>query len=312
MKHFLSRITILSLLCLAILTTAFTPTDQAINLELRLKKGQKFKQWVMNEQTIIQTIQGREQRINQEIGTGYAYEVLNVGPEKYDLKVTYYRMLFSQAVPGMEQLSSSYDSQKPHEDLKPLESAVAAQLNKSFEMSLDRKANILEIRGAEKLVEEMMVDLEKLNVSMATRQMQQGLTQTMNGETLKASMRQLIINLPAKAISVGDKWHEENNIKSVMVMNTYTDFEAMAINSSTATIKIEGELETDDNATMDMGGAQLDVGMGGTIAGEYIIDVKTGLLKSADYEMEAIGEMSLQGTTIPMIINTKTSITLEK
>lgn len=312
MRHIFLRFGILSLLSIGVLTTAFAPIEQAVELELRLKKGQKYKQWVMNEQTIIQTIRGREQRFNQQIGTGYAYEVLNAGPEKYDLKVTYYHTLFTQSAPGMEQLSSNYDSQKPHKELKPFEAVVAAQLNKSFEISLDHKANILEIRGTEKLVEEMMMDLEELNAGMATQQMKQGLTQTMNEETMKASMRQLIISLPEKAISVGDKWHEENNIKIVMVMNTYTDFEAMVINTNTATVKIDGELETDDNTKMDMGGTKLDVGMGGIIKGEYMIDVKTGILKEANYEMETIGEVSMDRVTIPMVINTKTTITLEK
>ncbi|MEL7532716.1 MAG: DUF6263 family protein [Bacteroidota bacterium] len=314
MKHFLSSMTLLGVLCLGMISTAFAPLDQAIKLELKLKKGQKFKQWVLNDQLITQTVMGREQIIKQKQGVGYAYEVLKVSPEKYDLKVTFYRMLLKQDIGGMDQMSSDYDSERDEStsDLKPLEAVSAAQLNKTFEISLDYKSNILEVRGSDQLIAAMMQDIEKLSPELANDEMKSGLEQTLGAESLKSSMRQLLFPLPQGPIAVGDKWQEENTIKTLMVMNTYNEYEASELNNKTATIKLEGELETEEGSSMNMGGMELAVGLGGATEGEYIIDVKSGLIKTATYKMEAIGEMSMQGMTIPMAINNLTTITLEK
>ncbi|MEM6345158.1 MAG: DUF6263 family protein [Bacteroidota bacterium] len=314
MKHFLRSISILSVLCLGMTSIAFAPLNQAMNLELNLKQGQKFKQWVLNEQIITQTIQGREQKIEQKLGTGYAYEVLRVSPKQYDLKVTFYRMLFKQDIGGLPQMANDYDSKRDgsNGEYLPLEAAAAAQLNKTFEISLDRKANITEVRGTDDLIAAMMDDLEKLSPQLANDDMEKGFRKTLGPENLKSSMRQLLFALPEEPVAVGDKWKGENTVKSVMVMNTYTEYETSALNSKTATILAEGELETEEDAVMDMGGIPLDVGMGGTTEATYIIDVKSGLLKKGEYKLEAIGEMSMQGMTIPMALNNFTTITLEK
>lgn len=313
MKQFFAPLGLSLILFFGLATTAFAPVDQAVDLVLNLKKGQKIKQWVVNDQVITQTVGGREQVIKQKMGMGYLYEVIAVKKDRFDLKVSYYRMSFSQKNDMMPSMNSEYDSASPNDEpLSPMAVPFKAQLNESFEISLDRKANIIDVRGTEEMIDAIVAEILKEMGGGAEEQLRASLEKSMSPENLKAAMGQLIVKLPENPVSKGESWEDNASVYSVMRFNSEKKYSVSELTNKMITLSLEGELFTDDDAMMDLGAMQIPVGLGGTMTGETELSLKTGFVTKSQQKMEILGELEMQGTTIPMSIVNETTISLEK
>ncbi|MEL6846290.1 MAG: DUF6263 family protein, partial [Bacteroidota bacterium] len=269
--------------------------------------------WVVNDQVITQTVRGREQVIKQKMGMGYLYEVIAAKENRFDLKVSYYRMSLSQENDMMPSMNSEYDSASPNDEtLSPIAIPFKAQLNKSFEISLDRKANIIEVRGTTEMIDAIVAEILEEMGEGAEGQLRASLEKSMSPENMKAAMGQFIVKLPDNPVSKGESWEENTSVYSMMRFNSEKKYSVSELTNKMITLSLEGELFTDDDAMMDLGAMQIPVGLGGTITGETELSLKTGFVNNSQQKMEILGELEMQGMTIPMSIVNETTISLEK
>ncbi|MEL6591501.1 MAG: DUF6263 family protein, partial [Bacteroidota bacterium] len=187
-----------------------------------------------------------------------------------------------------------------------------AQLNKSFEISLDRKANIIEVRGTTEMIDAIVAEILEEMGEGAEGQLRASLEKSMSPENMKAAMGQFIVKLPDNPVSKGESWEENTSVYSMMRFNSEKKYSVSELTNKMITLSLEGELFTDDDAMMDLGAMQIPVGLGGTITGETELSLKTGFVNNSQQKMEILGELEMQGMTIPMSIVNETTISLEK
>ncbi|MEL7342696.1 MAG: DUF6263 family protein, partial [Bacteroidota bacterium] len=194
----------------------------------------------------------------------------------------------------------------------PMAVPFKAQVDKSFEISLDRKANITEVRKTDEMLDAIIADIIAETGGGSESQLRAALEKSMSPENMKAAMGQLIVKLPENPVSEGESWEDNASVYSVMRLNSEKQYRISSLTNKTATLSLEGELFTDDDAMMDLGGMQIPVGLGGTMSGETDLSLQTGFVSSSKQKMEILGELEMQGMTIPMSIVNETTISLEK
>ncbi len=141
---------------------------------------------------------------------------------------------------------------------------------------------------AQSIVDSMGVD-EKMK-----EQMQQQFSKQFNENSMKDQFERVLYIFPNKEVKVGDSWQKTTTPGGAMggkYTSTYTVSE------------IEGDMVTlEEKSKIEIDGASAAMNMKGDITGTLIIDSKSGLVVSADQDMDLKittegKEMKMKGKT---------------
>jgi hypothetical protein len=107
-------------------------------------------------------------------------------------------------------------------------------------------------------------------------------------------LKEAFMVIPSKA-KPGFSWTDSSSVKGVNKSTTYTVKEIKGIE---ATIGISGNVSID--MSTQMGGMDVTNKSNGTMTGEEIVDVKTGIIKQRTTTLESTGSMQAMGQDIPI------------
>lgn len=190
------------LLAAALLVSA---QDKA-ELRWKFEKGRELTY----KQTQKQTMEFAGTAMEQENSQTQVWTVKDVAPDGTATIETKCVAVAAKASGAME---FDYDSDKDKEvPENPQVAMMAKMVGKSFTLKMTPAGKIVEMKGFDALMEDLLKDLGD-----DAGPMKEMLKQMLSDETMKSSMQQLAPMLPEKAVGPGDKWTNDFTLKFPMI-----------------------------------------------------------------------------------------------
>ncbi|OEK03616.1 hypothetical protein BFP97_19770 [Roseivirga sp. 4D4] len=260
--------------------------------EYKLNKGDQFRVSVVVKQDIEQNMFGQNMTTTQEITTIDLYEVVDTNNDGFLFKTTgLSRTLLSKTPQGSMSMDSDLDGDE--------HLAFRALSGKSYYIWMNKYGKVLSIEGLDELGEAVKKDL--------------------TGTVLESSADQLLTSFDAKTLTTsfdgqfyiykepGKQWDREANmvVNNLPISVTYAfSYSGDAEITSEGDMILSGEFETM--------GQQMTAEMIGTQKSVFSLDAQTGMSKSIKTIQELEGELSIQGTSVPMSLKTEVTVEITK
>tara|TARA_B100001287_G_scaffold70393_1_gene57998 strand:+ start:6087 stop:7016 length:930 start_codon:yes stop_codon:yes gene_type:complete len=270
-----------------------TQNPLEVLLRVNLNEGDQ----VNFEFTANQNINVADQKIQQMIGTGYTFEVLQKQGTSAIIKNTYDWVQYEMSsAPKM-----SYDSRKGTQT-GIIADIFKGMIGQSFTMKLSEKGEVSDVTGAENIFESMMKNIEPELRS----QMEASMKGKYDAESMKSSIEQMVNIYPVYAVKVGDSWTQKIKLESggyPMILNSkYTVTE---IKQDEVVLSADGLIRSEDGASIKNAGMEIGINLQGSQTGNIKIDLHTGLAKKGEIYQKIKGTMETMGQTMSMNIDSE-------
>ena len=270
-----------------------TQNPLEVLLRVNLNEGDQ----VNFEFTANQNINVADQKIQQMIGTGYTFEVLQKQGTSAIIKNTYDWVQYEMSsAPKM-----SYDSRKGTQT-GIIADIFKGMIGQSFTMKLSEKGEVSDVTGAENIFESMMKNIEPELRS----QMEASMKGKYDAESMKSSIEQMVNIYPVYAVKVGDSWTQKIKLESggyPMILNSkYTVTE---IKQDEVVLYADGLIYSEDGASIKNAGMEIGINLQGSQTGNIKIDLHTGLAKKGEIYQKIKGTMETMGQTMSMNIDSE-------
>lgn len=246
---------------------------------LVLNKGQKLQVETRGNSVMTQEMMGQSMEITAVINTTSALEVNDASPEKYNLTNTLTHMKMNLAVMGQDM---SFDSDKKED--------FDTEMGAGFKDVIN-KPKALVVNGIAQTIPDTTA---KAGVSESGKNpmdaMMSGLLGSNNGSEINPAFE----IIPLNAVK-GYTWIDSTNTPGIIRKTAYTVKE---INGNEAIISFDGTLIT--NAKNESQGMEVTTKQSGTVKGEMVVDITTGILKEKKTNVETTGTLEMMGQEIPM------------
>ena len=261
-------------------------------------------------------------KFNFEKGKGYDYEMISnfdqevMGQNMQMDMSAYYSMEVSEDDGNMKTITSTIDrfkmkmgvmgfnidvdTDKPlpsigttddgKDPMKMINSIFGAIKGQKFTMKVDAEGKVQEVTGFENMAE-LIIDSLGLG-EKEKQEMKKKFDGQFNAKNMQGQFDRFLYIFPNKEVKVGDTWQKKSDVSGPM---------AGKYNSSYKVTDIEGEMVTLDETTK-VESADEKMKMKGEIKGTIVVDSKTGLVVTADQEIEMTTEtngksMKMKGKT---------------
>jgi hypothetical protein len=275
-----------------LLFASFVANAQNVPKKVSLAKGQQYEQVSLVNMNISQEMMGQVMEMKMESTTNNVVEVKEASNNSYLVANTMKRMQMNMT--GVQEVK--FDSDKKEDMDSQMGEALKDKIGKTSELVLNSQGIITEVKNKP----------AKDDAAVAGGMMGNMLGQDGSEEKEGANFSALA-NLPVKGAKVGESWTDSVVDKDIKVFTTYTLKE---IKGKDGVVSMSGNMNV--NRDMEQQGMTLQISMQGTILGEYIFDVATGIIKSKKANTKATGTVEAMGQSIPMTIDTTVTSIISK
>lgn len=267
---------------------------EKITLGLHLKAGQSFSLLHIIESDLIQTLMGREMSISQTIGTGYIFEIQEVGGDGTAMcRVTYKSVQMIMDIAGNR---VEYDSIKPPATVPPAAKAAAALVGQSFSLRVSPTGHVTDVRGVEAIYEKVMKEAEIPNES-ARALVEEQLKEQFGADAIRESMEQTIAGyFPDHPVDIGDSWAMPMTVARPYPMNLANNCTLKGRTAGVAVIDVTAKVSTNPAAKpMRMGPIAMTYEIAGERKGQIEIEEATGWIIGARFTQQISGTIKAEG-----------------
>jgi hypothetical protein len=178
-------------------------------------------------------------------------------------------------------------------------------------VQMDRKGVVKSVGGVDKLRESILKSIEKISSVQVQGASKMTLRQY-SEEAIKSILEQITAPFPTQPIDIGDSWDaamvlDNNGTKLSVDMK----MKLRGIADNIATVEGAGTLDTKGEQTQENQGVEIKISQKGEQTAVMKIDLKTGLLVSAEISQKLNGEVAVMGNTMSQNIVTKITVTTE-
>jgi hypothetical protein len=282
-----------------------------ITLEYNLKQGETYKQNMVTDMKITQTLQGQDMAIDMKMSMKMASEVKEIQDNRYKMELKYKELKIDMGTPMG---NMTIDSNTPEDiatqtDMGPM---FKAMVDKPLDIVMTKRGKVESITGFDKLQEAMLNSIDE-NMPDAVKQATVGQISTqISEESLKSAVEQIGSYFPDKPVGVDDSWENKITVNnSGFGLNMLIKSTLKSIENNVVTIDYEGTLATPEGLEQDMNGMKVKISLQGTQKGTLQLDKTTGWGISADMTIDFSGnsEITGMGLKIPMSARGKINIT---
>ncbi|MBS1593092.1 MAG: hypothetical protein JST90_02125 [Bacteroidetes bacterium] len=273
-------------------------TAQTYDLKLDLKKGLKYDQSMIMNMTMDEAIAGQQIKMDMTANFGYTQEVKSVEPNgDYVIESTYEHIAMKVSAMGS---TITYDS-----DLKKQKDSIAESLGstfskvigKKFLVTVSPKGKVSKVTGLKEILTDMMASSTPNAVQ---------LVQTFFDEDkIISNYSSAYGYFPDHAVKVGETWNNTNQIQSVVPVDIKSTYTLKEVKGNNAVIGMAADIAM-KNDSMEVQGMTAKLDLKGTFAGDYKMDIKTGLPTAGSIDMPITGSMEIMNMAVPM--NMKSSM----
>lgn len=287
-----------------------------VELGFNVKQGEKYKVQQSIEQKIVQTLEAQSLESNQNIKMGYTYDVTAVDDKGVATITTTFDSVSVTITGNGENLQ--YDSTKAENSNDPLATVYGGIIGKSLTMRIDKQGNVLELQGVDKLMEDLINNLNIEN-PQEKQQILKALEQNFGDEALKESFSKVTKVYPPASTKVGDSWEDTQTLNMgypITISNKYTLKEEQG---DFLTIDMNSDIKTSSAEPMDMMGIRARYDLSGSQTGSFKLNKNSGIAESGNSTQKMAGsivfepsDLAPQGLTMPITIDAKTNFEMKK
>lgn len=165
--------------------------------------------------------------------------------------------------------------------------------------SIDKNGKIIKEEGQDELqakIHAMVTGLDKAQ----SEQLNEFVAQLVGGEFYKNNVSPVIHYFPDSLIYEGYKWNRQNDVPALMSFRTDANYEVAEISDHKAEVSIHGKIISKKDKEVNLLGNQASFDLDGTIKGEAMIDLNTGILSSSEEEIKTEGTMYIANQSVPV------------
>lgn len=289
--------------------------QEPLDLEINVSPGDIYKVRMNLTQSITQTIDGRDEAINQEMSMVWRYDVIDVeGNGDIIFTLSYDRIYIRQDL-GFETIE--YDSDNPPSYIEPAMRGYGALIGKQLQVRIDNKGKVVGLTGAKSLEDAVIAALDIPDSPYRDRVLSD-IRNQFGEEALKSSFQQITSFYPPDPILIGDTWNSEDFINTGFPMKLENQYTLKSLrDDGFAEIAVRSIISSDPESTVDIGEVSLFYNVSGEQTGVIYVDRGNGLPSRSEINMrfegtvETTGEGDQPGQSWPIRANGVVVVTFE-
>jgi hypothetical protein len=258
---------------------------------MHLQAGETYRLQLLTSQQLIQDLEGQQFETEQTLGIQYSYAVNEVDPEGNTwMDVLYERIILEQdSVLGQVE----YDSADAPAEIPSAAQGLAALVGLGFELRMSPRGEVLETRGADQLLAEMIAALE-ISDPATREQLEATLGQQYSEEGLESQLRETVVLFPEGQLKVGDSWSITTETFALTTLTVKATYTLRGYDEHTATIEVRSQFSTADGLELvDFGLFRLGYALTGDQEGTMLVDRSTGLV-NLQLHQDLNGQMTIE------------------
>ena len=291
------------ILSLLVLTYTLSSIAQQYDLKLNLKKGQHYKQSMVMDMNIHQSLAGQEMSIATKMQFEFIQSVKSINAKgEFEIENEYSRIVVTMDMMGQ---NITYDSDKKDEVgsevTKMLSGPFSRVIGKKFLVVLTPKGKVIEIKGFKQIIEA----LSKGGLDPNSKKM---IEEMFNEHKMSSSFESSYHMFPDKPVKIGDSWSQRNTVESMFPIDIATTYTLKEVNGSAAKIIMTGDftIKKDD---FESKGITMKINFTGKYNGFYDLDINNGISKLAEINMPMTGTMEIMGMEVPCTVSSTVTTT---
>jgi hypothetical protein len=279
---------------------------------LNLTRGTTYYMIGSSNSTILQTVNGQENKIDLDLSYKLAFKVTAIMDSVYNMEVRYQSIDMKVRV-GDKVIEM--DSRKNDKQDFP-SMIIAGLINKSFTINITKSGKIQSIKNVEKVVTGVIDDFPQIDTAKK-EQLKSQLLQTFGGNAFKGNLEMATAIFPETTVVKNDKWKVNTALDGKFKMDVYTTYKLTNIHGAFYQIHGDGIISTGKNARLgDINGLPMKYHLTGTSVSEIKADKITGWVSEVKVKQVMKGNVEILdnpkvpgGLNIPMTFNTEMTTT---
>jgi len=271
-------------------STKSATSSRMLKFNFEKGKGYDYEMIINMDQEVM------NQKMQMDMTTYYSMDVVADDGNTKTLTTTYDRFKMNMTVMGM---NVEVDTDHPLQELgegkkdpmKMLNGLLGAIKGRKFTMKVNQEGRIESVEGFKDMAESIV---DSMHLDEAQRQqMVQQFSKQFNDKNIKDQFERVLYIFPNKEVKVGDSWQKVTNPGAPMAGKYTSTYTVTDIEGDMVTLEEKSKIESDSET----------VKLSGDITGTLVVDSKSGLVVSADQDMDIT--TATGGQSIKMIGKTK-------
>lgn len=297
------------LLFVLLLFTFLAPCNaQQYKLGLNLAKGSTYYLASTGTSTIVQSINGHENKVNLVLAFKIAFKVTGIADSLYHIEVSYQSLDMKI---NMADTTIEMDSKK-NSALDVPSSIVAAIMNKPFNITLSKMGRIRSVENFEKMIDGVFDGFTKID-STKKLQIKKQFMQSFGVNSFKDILEMGTAIFPQKAVAKNDKWTVNSSVEISAKANVQIIYQLVGAIGDVYQIHGDGTMLSDKDAPpAEINGLPMKYNLSGTMLTDVKADKNTGWITEVNLRQLMSGNIQIPdnprvpgGMTIPMTFNTE-------
>jgi Family of unknown function (DUF6263) len=267
-----------------------TASSQTSTGKLLLDKGQKIQIDNNIKSIISQEMMGQAVEITIDANMVHQVEVKDKKTNSYLVSSTLTKLTTNGTAMGQEM---KFDSDKKEDLESETGKALKDQLNVSKEVELNESA-------------EVIMGVKKDTAAKTGGQLMDIVNNVTGSSGDESNGASAAFNVMPAGKKVGDSWSDSSITEEI---KTYRNYTIKEVNGNNATLVLTGKQIT--KKKVEQQGMEIIVNMEGTLSGEGIVDMSTGLIKQRTIVLDGTGSAEIMGQSMPVTTKITTTTTVK-
>lgn len=269
--------------------------QKSYTLKFNPANGDKYNVETTTKTQMSQNVMGQDVNINMNYDVEMTYAITDTNANK-KLTMTYERLKLNMDAMGQMQTMDTEDSSS-----NEVSNALKSVKGKTVSVTLSPTGKVLQVEGTREIIDNIGGDAQK-----------EILKAIFSEDALKSMMEQSFNYYPEKPVKVGDSWTSTITLKSPYPIVAENTYKLNKVEGNDAFIDIISKVKTEEGAKMSYSGVELTVELTGDIKGNNQVNLQTGMPVNSTSKQNLKGNITTQGMTIPMSVNSDTIIKFSK
>jgi len=279
---------------------------------LRLANGETYYLNSTGTSSVMQSVNGRQERVNIALSYRMAFKVTNVKDSIYTMQVSYQTLQMK-----IRMADTTLDmGSEPKSKLDTPSAIIAQMMNKPFSITLSCTGHVRSVDNLDQMITAAFDIFPQLGGNKKEA-IKSRFIQSFGQNAFKGNIEMGIAILPAVAVSKGFKWVANTSEQSPAPVNVHTFYQLIDLTADVYQVHGEGSLATDSTAKpLEIEGMPMKYNLQGTTLTDVKIDRKTGWIIELQLKQLMEGNMEVLdnpkipgGKTIPMLFTTELTAT---
>jgi len=309
-KIFLSYVVIL--FCISIMA------QNSVNLKMNLEKNKVYRFCSSSEQTIIQTVNGKQQTIESKTNNTVSIKMIDATSDFLIAEVHFDTLRTKTNSMGkISSISSCSEGDIKSTEVAGVMSCIMNRLSKNaIYIKMDFSGKVIDVLNAKMLSDLIMRDTSSIALTgpMAAGIKTQ-IASMVSTKTLTTMVEMFTHYLPGKQVSTNETWNVTKTTNyGGMTFDIISDYHHDGVNGDVANITGESNVQAGANAApMQAGGTKIMYDdIKGLSKSNMVLDKSTGLLIEEKEKTHIAGNLGISGPGLsmqmPMEINGESKV----